>query len=58
MPNLLHFLPDLDALYALRRAPNFYEIHPWASSKVNVIILFMFLKYITYLDICGLSHIL
>jgi hypothetical protein len=27
-PNLLHFLPDLDALYALRPTPNFYEIHP------------------------------
>jgi hypothetical protein len=26
MPNLLHFLPDLGALYALRHAPNFYEI--------------------------------
>jgi hypothetical protein len=24
----LHFLLELDALYALRRAPNFYEIHP------------------------------
>jgi hypothetical protein len=24
----LYFLPDLGALYALRRAPNFYEIHP------------------------------
>jgi hypothetical protein len=29
-PNLLHFLPDLGALYALRRSPNFYEIHPWS----------------------------
>ncbi len=27
-PNLLHFIPDLDVLYALCRAPNFYEIHP------------------------------
>jgi hypothetical protein len=26
--NLLHFLPDLGALYALPRAPNFYEIQP------------------------------
>jgi hypothetical protein len=26
--NLLHFLSNLGALYALRRAPNFYEIHP------------------------------
>jgi hypothetical protein len=26
--NLLHFLPDKGALYALRRAPNFHEIHP------------------------------
>jgi hypothetical protein len=26
-PNLLHFLPDFGALYALRRALNFYEIH-------------------------------
>jgi hypothetical protein len=26
---LLHFLPDLGELYALRFAPNFYEIHPW-----------------------------
>jgi hypothetical protein len=25
--NLLHFLPDLGAVYALRRLPNFYEIH-------------------------------
>jgi hypothetical protein len=29
-PNLLYFLPDLSALYTLRLAPNFYEIHPWA----------------------------
>jgi hypothetical protein len=29
-PNLLYFLPDFDALYALFRAPNFYEIHPWS----------------------------
>jgi hypothetical protein len=28
IPNLLHFLPDLDAFYALRHALNFYEIHP------------------------------
>jgi hypothetical protein len=27
--NLLHFLPDLDVLWALRRAINFYEIHPY-----------------------------
>jgi hypothetical protein len=26
--NLLHFFPDLGALYALGGAPNFYEIHP------------------------------
>jgi hypothetical protein len=26
--NLLHFLQDLSALYALRRTPNFFEIHP------------------------------
>jgi hypothetical protein len=26
--NLLHFLPDLGALYALHPTPNFYEIHP------------------------------
>jgi hypothetical protein len=30
-PNLLHFLPDLDALYALCHTPNFYEIHPGYS---------------------------
>ena len=29
MPNLLHFLPDLDANYALRHVPNFFENHPW-----------------------------
>jgi hypothetical protein len=29
--NLLHFLPSLGALYALRHAPNFYEIHPKIS---------------------------
>jgi hypothetical protein len=29
MPNLLHFLLDLGVLYALHRAPNFNEIHPW-----------------------------
>jgi hypothetical protein len=29
MPNLLHFLPDMDAFYALRHAPNFYEIYQW-----------------------------
>jgi hypothetical protein len=28
-PNLLLFLPDLDALYAFRCSPNFYEIYPW-----------------------------
>jgi hypothetical protein len=27
-PNLLHFLPDLDGLYALHCTPNFCEIHP------------------------------
>jgi hypothetical protein len=27
----MHFLPDLGVLYALGRAPNFYEIHPWAG---------------------------
>jgi hypothetical protein len=26
--NLWHFLQDKGALYALRRVPNFYEIHP------------------------------
>jgi hypothetical protein len=26
-PNLWNFLPDFGALYALRHAPNFYEIH-------------------------------
>jgi hypothetical protein len=26
--NLLYFLPDLGALYALGRAPNFYDVHP------------------------------
>jgi hypothetical protein len=26
--NLLHFLPDLGALHALRRASNLYDIHP------------------------------
>jgi hypothetical protein len=35
MPNLLHFLPDLAALYALHRAPNFYEIHPSLVAKHN-----------------------
>jgi hypothetical protein len=30
MPNLLHFLPNLDVLYASRCAPNFNEIHPWS----------------------------
>jgi hypothetical protein len=29
--NLLHFHPDLGAVYALRHAPNFYEIHPRAG---------------------------
>jgi hypothetical protein len=36
MPNLLHFLPDLNALYSLRHAPNFYEIHPWLCIKHRV----------------------
>jgi hypothetical protein len=31
MPNFLHFLPDLDALYALCCTPNFHEIHPWMN---------------------------
>jgi hypothetical protein len=35
-PNLLHFLPDLDALYPLGRAPNFYEIHPWSCENCGV----------------------
>jgi hypothetical protein len=34
-PNLLYFLPDLDALYALRRVPKLYEIHPWTVEAVN-----------------------
>jgi hypothetical protein len=34
MPNLLHFLLDLSALYALRHAPNFYEIHPCSNIEV------------------------
>jgi hypothetical protein len=32
-PNLLYFLPDLTALYALRRVPNFFEIHPWILKR-------------------------
>jgi hypothetical protein len=32
MPNLVHF-QDLGALYALLRAPNFYEIHPKTGSS-------------------------
>jgi hypothetical protein len=38
MLNLKHFLLDLRALYALRRAPNFYEIH-------NPELLFIILIY-------------
>jgi hypothetical protein len=40
MPNFLHFLQDLGELYALHRAPNFYEIHPWA--EFNQILLLHF----------------
>jgi hypothetical protein len=38
MPNLLHFLPDLGALYTLYHAPNFYEIHSYTldSNKGNL----------------------
>ena len=31
--NLVYFLSDLGALYALHHAPNFYEIHPWCMCK-------------------------
>jgi hypothetical protein len=38
MPNLFHFYPDLAALYAfIRRAPNFYEIHPCLDLSVLTI---------------------
>jgi hypothetical protein len=33
-PNVLYFLPDLSALYALRRAPNLYEIHPVTFEEI------------------------
>jgi hypothetical protein len=36
-PNLLHFLSDLDALYALRCTPNFYEIHPLSTLVHNLV---------------------
>jgi hypothetical protein len=41
-PNLLDFLPELGALYALRRAPNFYEIHPW-------LLMYVYLSFATIL---------
>jgi hypothetical protein len=34
--NLLHFLPGFGALYALRRVPNFYEIHLLLSQQEKV----------------------
>jgi hypothetical protein len=34
-PNLFHFLPDLGALYTLRHAPNYYEMHPKSGKKYN-----------------------
>jgi hypothetical protein len=40
-PNLLHFLPDLGAFYALRRAPDFYKIHPWLEWLINLKIHFV-----------------
>jgi hypothetical protein len=33
-PNLMPFVPDLGALYALRHAPNFYEIHLRSETTV------------------------
>jgi hypothetical protein len=26
----------LDALYPLRRTPNFYEIHPWSDMRLKI----------------------
>jgi hypothetical protein len=34
--NLLHFLSDFGALYALHSAPNFYEIHPMSQMTLKV----------------------
>jgi hypothetical protein len=44
MPNLLHFLPDSDALYALRPTPNFYEIHSWYAEFLREIDLKILLR--------------
>jgi hypothetical protein len=47
-PNLLHFLPNLDGLYALRPTPNFYEIHPKTAIvkklPVNLVLVLNLLK--------------
>ena len=33
--NFLHFHPVLGVLYALRSAPNFYEIHPKVEETIQ-----------------------
>jgi hypothetical protein len=35
-PNFIKSTPALSVLYALRRAPNFYEIHPRTMLKVTI----------------------
>jgi hypothetical protein len=41
----LHFLPDLDALYALHRTPNFYEIHPCLTVLFHIVYYTTVCKY-------------
>jgi hypothetical protein len=33
--NLLQFLPDLGMLFALRHAPDYYEIHPRTKIQIR-----------------------
>jgi hypothetical protein len=49
--NLYHFLPDLDAHYALCPTPNFYEIHPLLlfSFHINNALQFFF-SFVCALD--------
>jgi hypothetical protein len=34
--NILHFLPDLGALFTLRLAPTFCEIHPVLTTMLSL----------------------
>jgi hypothetical protein len=58
-PNLLYFLPNLGELYALRRTPNFYEIHPRLEKELFFVTLLgqLMANCLLYLDIPDLSKL-